>query len=168
LAKYFTKDCNAVVPDIRKALPPANQSLELAVIDAWGWEMNFDALAALTQGRRMDIAVTFPVGFIKRNWRQRDLDRLDKFFGRDGYKEPFFKAMEQDPRKASRVLLDHYESRLREIGYQYPNDAVWMVNSKQVKLYHIVFASKHQRGDDFWQKIIKRAPNGQMRMGLAT
>jgi three-Cys-motif partner protein len=164
LPRYFIKDCNAVVSDIRKALPPANDSLELAVIDAWGWEMNFDALATLTEGRRMDIIVTFPIGFIKRNWKKQDLDQLDKFFGGDGYKEPFFKAMAQDSGKASRVLLDHYESRLKDIGYQYPNDAVWMVNSKQVKLYHIVFASRHQRGDDFWKKIIKRAPSGQTRM----
>lgn len=160
---YFAKDCNAVVPDIRKALPPANDSLELAVIDAWGWEMNFDALAALTQGRRMDIIITFPIGFIKRNWK-KDLDRLDKFFGGDGYKEPFFKAMEKDPKKASRVLLDYYEGRLKGVGYEYPNDQVWIPNTKQVKLYHMVFASKHPRGKEFWQKIIKRAPSGQMRM----
>jgi three-Cys-motif partner protein len=160
---YFTDDCNDVVPRLRQALPPANESLELAIIDAWGWEMSFDALALLTKGRRMDIVVTFPIGFIKRNWR-RELERLDKFLGGDGYKEAFFGAMEHDSGEASRILLDYYEGRLKEIGYKYPNDEVWIPNTKQVKLYHLVFASKHPRGNDFWAKITKRSPKGQYKL----
>ncbi len=162
---YFTQDCNRVVPELRKALPPASQSLELAVIDAWGWEMSFDAVASLTRGRRMDIIVTFPIGFIKRNWN-KDLIRLDKFLGGDAYKEAFVEAMERSDGTASRILLDYYEGHLKEIGYNYPNDYVWIPNTKQVKLYHMVFASKHARGDDFWQKIIQRSPQGQYRFPL--
>lgn len=162
---YFTQDCNNVISGLREVLPPANDSLELAVIDAWGWEMSFDALALLTKGRRMDIIVTFPIGFIKRNWKLQ-LDRLDKFLGGDGYKEAFFGAMGQDSGKASRILLDYYESRLGDIGYAYPNDEVWIPNTKQVKLYHMVFASKHPRGNDFWQKIINRSPKGQYKLPL--
>lgn len=162
---YFMQDCNTVVREVRKALPPPNECLELAVIDAWGWEMSFDALAALTQGRRMDVIVTFPIGFIKRNWRKQ-LDRLDKFLGGDGYKETYFSAMKQGRQNASRILLDYYEERLKTIGYAYPNDTVWIPNTRQVKLYHMVFASKHRRGNDFWQKIIKRSPKGQYRLPI--
>ena len=163
---YFIQDCNGVVPGLRQALPPANESLELAVIDAWSWEMSFDALASLTQGRRMDLVVTFPIGFIKRNWKKQ-LDRLDKFLGGDNYKQAFLRAMGQDPGKASRILLDYYEGRLKDIGYEHPNDEVWIPNTRQVKLYHMVFASKHPRGNEFWQKIINRSPKGQYRLPLA-
>jgi len=162
---YFTEDCNKVIPEIRQKLPPADESLELAVIDAWGWEMNFDALTSLTENRRMDIIVTFPIGFMIRNWK-RKLEQLDRFLGGDGYKDDFVYAMEKDSGNASRILLDHYEGRLKDIGYQFANDVVWMPNTNQVKLYHLVFASRHQRGDDFWQKIIKRSPRGQYRMPL--
>lgn len=113
----------------------------------------------------MDIIVTFPIGFIKRNW-QRQLDRLDSFLGGNGYREEFFEAMQQEPRKASRILLDYYEARLKAIGYAYPNDEVWILNTRQVKLYHMVFASKHPRGSEFWQKIIKRSPHGQYKFDL--
>jgi three-Cys-motif partner protein len=161
--QYFTQDCNNVVPRIRAALPSANESVELAVIDAWGWEMSFDALASLTQGRRMDIIVTFPIGFIKRNWKH-ELNQLDNFLGGDGYKSAFLAAMRLDSRKASRILLDYYEGRLKDIGYEYPNDEVWIPNTRQVKLYHLVFASKHPRGNDFWEKITKRSPSGQYKL----
>ncbi len=163
---YFTNDCNKVIPELRAALPPANESLELAVVDAWGWEMHFDALADLTRGRRMDIIVTFPLGYMKRNWK-RQLDQLDKFLGGKEYKEAFLDEMKQDPRRASRILLNYYESRLKDIGYDYPNDEIWIPNTRQVKLYHMVFASKHPRGNEFWQKIIRRSPSGQYRLPLA-
>ena len=114
----------------------------------------------------MDIIVTFPMGFIKRNWK-RPLDRLDRFLGGDSYRGAFLDAMEQGSGKASRILLDYYEGRLKDIGYKYPNDEVWIPNTKQVKLYHMVFASKHPRGNDFWQKVIKRSPHGQIRLPLS-
>lgn len=159
---YFTQDCNKVVAELRKELPPAGESLELAVIDAWGWEMSFDALASLTQGRRMDIVVTFPLGFMKRTWRLK-LDQLDRFMGGNGYRDAFFDAMQHDSRQASRILLDYYEGHLREIGYSYPNrnHKPWMVNSKQSTLYHMIFASKHARGNEFWREIVRRSPSGQ-------
>lgn len=162
---YFEEDCNKVVQKLLAVLPPANKSLELVVIDAWGWEMNFDALAALTEGRRMDIIITFPIGNIKRNWKKA-LDRLDKFLGGNSYKQTFFEAMEQDDTKGSRILLDHYEGRLKDIGYEYPNDEIWIPNTRQVKLYHMVFASKHPKGNYFWQEIIRRSPKGQYKLAL--
>jgi hypothetical protein len=39
-----------------------------------------------------------------------------------------------------------------------------MPNSKGVKLYHLVFASKHRRGNEFWEKITRRTPGGQLRL----
>ena len=162
---YFNDDCNKVIPKLRDVLPIAEESLDLAVIDAWSWEMSFDALASLTQGRRMDIIVTFPLGFIKRNWK-RQLEQLDRFLGGEGYKDAFLDAMEKDSGNASRILLDYYEGRLKDIGYQFADDVVWIPNTKQVKLYHLVFASRNPRGDDFWQKIIRRSPRGQYRMAL--
>lgn len=164
--QYFMQDCNSVVSQLRAALPAASESVDLAVIDAWGWEMSFDALTSLTQGRRMDIIVTFPIGFIKRNWN-RQLGQLDRFFGGDGYKEAFLDAMQQDNGKASRILLNYYEDRLKDIGYKYPNDQAWIVNTKQVKLYHLVFASKHPLGNEFWRKIASRSPEGQYRLALS-
>ena len=110
---YFAQDCNDVIHEVRQALPPPKDSLELTVIDAWGWEMSFEALASLTQGRRMDIIVTFPIGFIKRNWN-RQLDRLDAFLGGDGYKEPFFEDMEQEPHKAISHVSKNQTKEKRE------------------------------------------------------
>jgi hypothetical protein len=34
-------------------------------------------------------------------------------------------------------------------------------NEKNVTLYHLVFASKHSRGDIIWESATRRTPGGQ-------
>jgi three-Cys-motif partner protein len=159
--QYFINDCNHAVEEILSHLPPPNESVDLAIIDPWSWEISFDSLTRLTANRRMDVVVTFPMGFIKRNWRN-EIAALDRFLGGQEYKEPFFAAMSYDRGKAARILLDYFASNLHRIGYSHINDKIWVPNSRHVKLYHLVFASKHVRGDDFWSKITKRSPQGQI------
>ncbi len=59
--------------------------------------------------------------------------------------------------------------RVGVIGYGYwgPNlvrNFYANKNAKDVPLYHLVFASKHRRGSDFWDKIIQKSSTGQLRM----
>ncbi len=162
---FITRDCNDAVNEIRRLLPPEDKSIELTVIDPWGWELNFEALANLTEGRKMDLIVTFPIGFMKRNWK-RELDQMDRFLGGDSYRTEFHDAMSTEPKKAARILLNFFENRLADIGYRYPSDWIWVSNSKRVKMYQMVFASKHPRGKEFWEKVSGREPSGQARMGI--
>jgi hypothetical protein len=39
-----------------------------------------------------------------------------------------------------------------------------MANKTNVPLYNLIFASKHPRGADFWDKIAERSETGQLRM----
>lgn len=63
----------------------------------------------------------------------------------------------------TRAILDYYEATLASLSYgrQNVDDRVLMLNSKNTALYHLVFASKHPRGRDFWQKAPLRLPSGQ-------
>lgn len=36
--------------------------------------------------------------------------------------------------------------------------------NKRVALYHLVFASKHSRGDSIWESVTRRSPSGQSRL----
>ncbi len=65
---------------------------------------------------------------------------------------------------SGRVLLDAYERGLRNLGYQEIKDYVLMANKTNVPLYYLIFASKHRRGAEFWDKITKRSEAGQLRM----
>ena len=164
---YYLDDANVAVAQIMDDLPPARSSLGLAVFDPWGWDFSFDAIAKLSQGRRLDLVVNFPIAFIKRNWG-KDLPELDEFMNGSSYKAQFRAAMQRTAPgdKAARVLLDAYTGELEKIGYSYIRDHVMVDNSQHLPMYYLIFASKHERGADFWDKVTQRKESGQIRMSL--
>lgn len=162
---YYQYDADTAVSRMLQELPPARRSLGLAVFDPWGWDFSFETIAKLAEERRIDLVVNFPIGYIKRNW-EKELPQLDKFMNGIGYKEPFLAAMRGDTpgEKPARVLLDAYAYELHQIGYRYVKDNVMVDNSKHTTLYCLLFASKHERGADFWDKVTQRQASGQFRM----
>ena len=111
------------VDRILDELPPPRRSLGLAVFDPWGWDFSFSTLADITKGRRLDLVVNFPIGYIKRNW-EKDLPRLDDYMNGDAYRGPFRAAMrrENPGETPARALLDAYAEELQKIGYNYIRD----------------------------------------------
>lgn len=162
---FYQDDADTAVRRMLRELPPARSSLGLAVFDPWGWDFSFQTMADLTESRRIDLIINFPIGYIKRNW-DKELPRLDRFMNGASYKQPFLDAMSgaTPGEKPARVLLDAYAHELNKIGYLYVKDNVFVANSKQTTLYCLLFASKHSRGADFWDKVTQRKESGQIRM----
>ena len=157
----FNQDCNSAARTIAQALP--KNSLDMAFIDPFNWEVRFDSLAALTEGRRMDLVITFHSGSIKRA-ADSGPAALHDFFGGTTWKAEYDKSRRSGTREGTRVLLDCYESNLRKIGYPYFRDYVLMRNSQGTPLYHLIFATKNRRGQDFWDKVSGRDRKGQIRL----
>ena len=162
---YYNDDADAVVEKILGDLPPAGSSLGLAVFDPWGWDFSFDTIAKLSHGRRLDLVINFPIAYIKRNW-EKEMPDLDRFMNGTDYKRQFQSAMRREipGEMPARVLLDAYGGELKNIGYRYIEDNVLVDNSRHSTLYCLLFASKHERGADFWDKVTNRKQSGQIRM----
>ncbi len=160
-ATYFSGDCNAVIPRIRSVLP--GRSLDLAFVDPSNWQIALESIAALTANRRMDLVITFHVGGMKRA-AAYEPKSLDSFFGTRLWRDAYDRSLRAGRRERSRILLDCYEEQLRKLGYTWVVDDVRITNSRHVGLYHLVFASKSERGEDFWEKITARSASGQMRL----
>lgn len=158
--EYFHKDCNSVIDDLLQKLP-AN-SLDFCFIDPLNWEIKFDSIRKLTEKRRMDLAITFHIGNIKRVAAKPPRELID-FFPDPSWQSEYIKAREM--RKSTwRTLLDAYENGLRGLGYKEIKDYILEKNKNNVPLYHLIFASKHPRGSDFWVKVTKLSGTGQARM----
>ena len=164
---YYPGDADAVVLKLAADLPDRQTSLGLAVIDPWGWDFSFKTIAYLTDGRRLDLVINFPIVNIKRNW-QKELPQLYKFMNGSSYRSSFENAMTREELGVTptRILLDAYEKELKGIGYKYVNDLVGVNNSRGIPLYYLLFASKHERGADFWEKVTGVQETGQIRMGI--
>jgi three-Cys-motif partner protein len=159
--RLFHKDCNEVIEDLRSELP--SHSLDFCFIDPLNWEIKFESIRELTKDRRMDLAITFHTGNMKRVVHDPP-GELDEFFGDRLWHDEYRSAVLTGKRTKSRILLDAYERRLGSLGYVDVRDWLPVRNTRSVTLYHLIFASKHRRGRDFWDKISQRSFTGQLRM----
>lgn len=158
---YFTKDCNELIDDLIKYLPVS--SLNFCFIDPTNWQIKLESVQKLTEGRRTDLAIIFHIGGIKRCIHDAP-ETLDEFFGNRTWKDAYDNMLKSGRHEGSRVLLNAYEDKLKEIGYRDVQDRVLVKGPKNVPLYYLIFASKHPLGNDFWDKISHKSSKGQYRM----
>lgn len=134
------------------------------MIDPTAFQFRFESLRRLTRDVRLDLIIIFMTGFVRRFIGTPAFGRpLDGFFGTDRWRE----LIAQDTGRARtiyRALLDLYEGQLRALGYLHVNDFSRIAQSRGATLYHIVFASKHPRGKEFFQKIGQKGRSGQRRL----
>lgn len=158
----FSGNCNEIINDLVQKLP--SNSLNFCFIDPTNWQINFDSIRKLTEKRQMDLAVTFHVGGMKRAANKPPQDLLD-FFPDSSWQQEYEEARKMH-RSTGRVLLDAYEQGLRNLGYVGIKDYVLETNRRNVPLYYLIFASKHPKGAEFWDKIAGRSEAGQLRMPM--
>jgi len=159
---YFSRDCNEIIAELIQKLP--SDSLDFCFIDPTNWQITFDSIRRLTDGRRMDLALTFHVGGMKRTASNPPQDLLD-FFPDSNWQQEYEEARKAR-RSIGRVLLEAYGRGLRDLGYRDIKDYVLEKNTRNVPLYYLVFASKNKKGAEFWDKIASRSETGQIRMPI--
>jgi len=158
--EFLNHDCNEAVTRIVTRAPAG--SLVLAFVDPFKWELTFDSLANLTRNRRVDLLYTFHTGSIKRN-AHLVLEQVDRSIGGTIWRSRYQQARRGEK---SRVILDYFERELAQLGYRQDNvdDRILMRNSRNTPMYYMVYASKHPRGKDFWEKVSAILPSGQRRL----
>jgi three-Cys-motif partner protein len=170
-AQVIVGDCNdpKVIDELRAALGYGR--LGLAFADNLGLDVPMSTLAALSHSRRLDLFITFQIGDIKRNLGLaldgKDADRWTAFFGSAGWRDVARTAEKQNlpAGETATRLLDFYSRQLGEIGYPHvTHSQTVMKNSRNVGLYRVILAGKHERAVEFFQKIARIDPSGQRRL----
>jgi three-Cys-motif partner protein len=135
----------AVVAEI-----PAS-GLNFALIDPYSLDqLDFETISRLAAVERMDMLIHFPTMDAKRNWGQGSEARLTKALGTEAWRDRVRK-----PRDVTRAI-DVLRDRLQAFGYTGQDvRSVEVRNSTGGVLYHLVYASKHKKGDEIWQSIAK-------------
>jgi len=164
-----TADCNAAAIDAGARLfadPDAGRTLGLAFIDPTAFHIGFDAIAVLTQARRVDVIITVMTSYMKRFMDRASFgSALDQYFGSPDWRD-MVDSKSDGEKITSRRLLDHYEGKLRLLGYAHFDDGVRVVNSKESTIYHLVLASRHPLATKLFGAISKKDRAGQFRMEL--
>jgi three-Cys-motif partner protein len=166
-----TGDCHDVARDVVGQLSP--KTLALAFVDPEGFEVKFRLFEILAT-RRIDVLYLFPGGIgIARNVgafvRQAKAPLDDLIPGWRDLKRARVAAGQKlnADAMASRdqPFVTAFRQRMEQLGFQYSGQGEpYFTNEKNVKMYHLLFFSRHPAGLTLWRNITKIEPSGQRRM----
>ncbi|MBF0556241.1 MAG: three-Cys-motif partner protein TcmP [Nitrospirae bacterium] len=169
-------DSNELVKMLVPKLLRKSYRYHFAFVDPFGPDgLKFNTLRELAKLDRMDMLIHFPIGAIKRNlktWEKSGGTILDEFLGTDSWR-PKIKGLNSD--KIFKPLVDIFTYQLQSIGY--PEEGLKLAsskaglyagistvpsrNTKNVNLYVLILASKHQLGQKIWNSVITISPKGE-------
>lgn len=160
-------DCAEAIQRIR--IP--DRSLTLAFIDPTGIaHAPFSLIEALHMKTRCDLLINIQYGMgIKMNIHQYTPDAdeqsaLTKFLGNDSWKP----VPRHNPRDFFRGVLELYKDQLHRLGFKRDlvGREVLISNDRNTPLYLLLFATKHPRGKEFWDKSLKGVLHPELDFGL--
>lgn len=144
-------DANRLIGQMLGYIPQAD-SLCVTFADPFGLHFDFDTVRAIAS-RRSDLIILLPDRMdALRNWAAYYKDNpestLDRFMGEPGWRDLLEHGSADS---AAQRLRDRYIDRLRSVGYTH-FEYERIQNERGVDLYLLVFACRHPRGLDFWNK----------------
>jgi three-Cys-motif partner protein len=144
-------------------------ALTLAFIDPPGLDANFDTIRVLSTAGRVDLLILFAdaVDAIRneKRYRAQTESRLDLVLGAgSNWRNRLDELVNADGTKKRRALAELYKEQLSNLGYIRFGEET-MARGRG-PLYRLVYASKHDRGLDFWLKVTRKDAGGQRRLDL--
>jgi three-Cys-motif partner protein len=172
--EWYSEDANSAARKIRNSLSP--EALALAVIDPTGLHFHFSSLKTLVNDRRVDLIYLFPDAMdVRRNLKlYLSTSQLDDVLGTERWRAKMTEELEKYPFEAhaehcpgaTKIVFNVFKDQLTTLGYPFVSvgDEIRFKNSKSAELYYLVFASRHEKGHEFWNKIKVIDPVGQRQM----
>ena len=161
----FVGDCNDQVSAIVKEIPKG--ALTLAFVDPTGLHAEIATIKNLASAGQVDLLILFPDAVdVLRNadiYLPKLDSNLDKVLGKDSnWRALWESAGRTDASKSRRLFAQEYQQQLKKhAGYVAFGEKV--ISGPQGPLYRLVFASKHEKGLEFWDKVTLKELSGQKR-----
>jgi hypothetical protein len=118
------------------------------------------------KSRRVDLLILLPDAYdIVRNWERlyspNPDSPLDRFLGRDSsWREKLRELGDGSGPAVRRFFCSLFKEQLRN-HLQYEKFGEKVIRNANGPLYRLIYASKHPRGLDFWNKAILKSHGGQ-------
>jgi three-Cys-motif partner protein len=164
--QVFVGDCNDHIDDIVRAIPKG--TLTLAFIDPTGLHASFETVAKLAHCGRVDMLILFADGHdIVRNVKlyeeQGDNSNLDRFLGPDSrWREHWHNLASRTAPSVRDMFADLYKKQLQNhLHYKVFGEETMKFRGRAI--YRLIYASKHELGLEFWEKISRKSSSGQLR-----
>ena len=154
-------------------IPGRYSSLNLAFLDPRGLDLQWRTVETLARLYTMDVIIHYPLmgmhRYADRAFKTEAPTKVDVFFGGPEWRAVYDEC-HAGPDLHTR-LLSLYKNSLGKLGYQEIIEEqqagyVPLIRNtrRNAPLYHLLFASKHPLGHDFWDKVTRRNVYGQGRL----
>jgi three-Cys-motif partner protein len=150
------------VDQIIKKLNPVG--LHFAFLDPYKLDpLPFSVIEKLAKLKRMDILIHVSVQDFQRNLRRYMEEKggpLDRF-------APGWRSVvnDQEPdRKVRMAIFQHWLTLIRALDMAPSEGIERVVGSKRQPLYWLVLVSRHNRAQEFWEKIRNVSPQGRLNL----
>lgn len=174
----ITSNCNFIVNDVNEELKKFSKYVDkkkaaLILLDPFGMQLNWESIELL-KDKRVDLWILLPSGviinrFLDRKGKLLFSEKLQSFFGmsEQEIREIFYKTetietlfdIENRIIKVSdsiTKIADVYIQRLKNIFKFVTNEPLKLLNTKDIPIYHFVFASNNQTALNIAKYIIEK------------
>ena len=154
-------DSNVKIDEALERIP--KNALTLAVLDPPGMDYHFQTIKKIASARRTDFLLLFADAIdAVRNldlYFEQEESKLDHMLG-SNWRIELQSLGSLSPNSVRQFLSDTLKRRFHEeLGYEGFREK--RINGPRGALYKLLFASKHERGVDFWDKIARNDRRGQ-------
>jgi three-Cys-motif partner protein len=164
IAKVFRGNCNQSIDEMVKHVPP--RALTLGFIDPEAMNVDFETVRKLSECGRVDLLILFADRMdLVRNVDRSEAEQpsvLDRMMGPySKWRQLWPKLSNRSPDNICRLFVDEYKSQLmKQLGYQVFGEKV--MKNTNGPIYRLIFASKSEKGLEFWDKVTQKDRAGQM------
>ncbi len=163
--QMFRGDCNLEIDSIALQIPRG--ALTLAFLDPTGLHLDMETVRKLSQCGAVDLLILFPDAVdVVRNleaYFRSENSRLDVVLGAGSCWKDRFQALGNAGGREIRDLFEQiYISQLTKVA-RYTHFGSKVINGDKGPLYKLVYASKDERGLDFWNKSIEKELRRQLK-----
>jgi len=172
--QFKTGDCNKWVLELSKTMKNNEKFAALVFLDPFGMQIKWESIQSL-KNTRTDIWILVPTGVIvnrllDRNGELKCSAKLQSFFGlsEEEIRKEFYEKNPQltlfgDVETTMKIskpiekIANLYSKRLKTIWENVVESPLVLKNSKNVPIFHLVFASNNPTAVKIAKDIIKRA-----------
>jgi len=167
--KVLQGACEDLIDEVVAEIP--DRALALAFIDPEGFDVPFKMLERLVaDGRRVDFLILFADAIdLVRNVDQYEKFTDSKLYDMLGDSKDWladWQALENRSGLKVREFFSQKYAELIRSRLDYCGVRQEIIQGPSGPLYRLIFASRHERGLEFWDKIVAIELGGQRRLGF--
>jgi three-Cys-motif partner protein len=156
----LTGDAATLVPEILREVPTGRDTLSFCFVDPYDLGFDFDMIARLAEGRRMDFLFLLASQMDGQrnlfNYLRPENRKIERLLNDARWRDRWREA-EAAGAGIQWFLVERYTEAMAAVGYArpQPEDFYKVESDRGVPLYYLAFYSRHPLGYKFWRQSLK-------------